>query len=284
VTQPLPGTLVGTGRNADVYDIGEGRVLRRYRDQRPPAAVAREGEVMVHARAHGVPVPEVFDVTGSDIVMERAAGPTMLDVMGRRPWPLREQATLLATLHAAVHRVPPLPWQPAPFADDAQEAAAEVLLHRDLHPQNVILTPDGPRIIDWEGAARGPALADVAMTWVIIMFSEVPGSRLQAAIARPLQARTGRAFLRAAGPVDRRWLEIAVRHRIGDKNLLPSERTRLERQLRKLPGTLKTGSERRANSLMILMPHLICLFGTSSAGLIRNGRISRQRHIGITEH
>jgi len=24
-----------------------------------------------------------------------------------------------------------------------------VLLHRDLHPQNVILTADGPLIIDW---------------------------------------------------------------------------------------------------------------------------------------
>ncbi len=234
MTQQLPGTLVGTGRNADVYDIGEGRVLRRYRDQRPPDRVAREAEVMVHVRAHGVPVPEVFDVTGSDIVMERAAGPTMLDVMGRRPWPFREQATLLAGLHAAVHRVPPLDWQPAPFADDAP-AAAEVLLHRDLHPANVILTAGGPRIIDWEGAARGPALADVAMSWVIITFSEVPGSRLQAAIMRPLQARIGRAFLRAAGPVDRNWLDLAVRHRIRDKNLLPSERTRLERRLRKLP-------------------------------------------------
>jgi aminoglycoside phosphotransferase (APT) family kinase protein len=232
VTQQLPGTLVGTGRNADVYDIGEGRVLRRYRDQRPPARVAREAEVMVHARAHGVPVPEVFDVTASDIVMERAVGPTMLDVIGRRPWPFRAQATLLASLHAAVHRVPPLDWLPAPFADDAPDAAQEVLLHRDLHPQNVILTPDGPRIIDWEGAARGPALADVAMTWVIIVFSEVPGPRLRAAVVRPVQTRIGRAFLRAAGPVDRKWLDLAIRHRIGDRNLLPSERTRLERQLR----------------------------------------------------
>jgi aminoglycoside phosphotransferase (APT) family kinase protein len=231
VTQQLPGTLLGTGRNADVYDIGEGRVLRRYRDERPPEWVAREAEVMAHARAHGVPVPEVFDVAGSDIVMERAAGPTMLDALGRQPWSLRAHAGLLARLHAAVHRVPPLDWQPAPFAGDAPEAS-EVLLHRDLHPANVILTEDGPRIIDWEGAARGPALADVAMTWVIIVFSVVPGSRLQAAAMRPLQSQIGRAFLRAAGPADRRWLELAIRHRLPNSNLLPSERTRLERQLR----------------------------------------------------
>ena len=223
-----------------MYDIGHGRVLRRYRDQRPAAWVLREAEVMTHARAHGVLVPEVFDVTGSDIVMERASGPTMLDVLGRRPWTVRAQAGLLARLHAAVHRVPPLDWLPAPFADDARDldGQASVLLHRDLHPQNVILTPDGPRIIDWEGAARGPALADVGMTWVIIVFSEVPGPRLRAAAVRPVQARMGRAFLRAAGPADRHWLEIAVRHRLRDPNLLPSERARLERLQRtgRFPG------------------------------------------------
>jgi aminoglycoside phosphotransferase (APT) family kinase protein len=222
---------VGTGRNADVYDIGQRRVLRRYRDRRPSARVVREAEVMAHARAHGVPVPEVFDVAGCDIVMERVVGPTMLDVLARRPWTVRAQAGLLARLHGAVHSVPPLDWLPAPFAGEAP-GLDPVLLHHDLHPRNVILTANGPRIIDWEGAARGPALADVVMTWVIIAYSEVPGPRLRAALARPVRARLARAFLRAAGPADQRWLEIAVRHRLRDKNVLPSERTRLERLLR----------------------------------------------------
>src|ERR1700729_1203549 len=105
----LPGTLVGAGRNADVYDIGGGRVLGGYRGGRGAAAVDREARVMVHARAHGVPAPEVFEVDGSDIVMERATGPTMLDVLGRRPWTLRRQARLLARLHETVHQAPPLP-------------------------------------------------------------------------------------------------------------------------------------------------------------------------------
>ena len=96
----------------------------------------------------------------------------------------------------------------------------------------MILTPDAPQIIDWEGAARGPAVADVAMTWVIIAFSEIPGPRLEAMAARPVQAMFARRFLRAAGPVDQRWLEIAVRRRLGDHNLLPSERARLERRPR----------------------------------------------------
>ena len=103
-----PGRLVGSGRYADVYDIGRGRVLRRYRDA--AAVPSREAEVMTHARAHGVPVPEVFAISGTDIIMEYARGPTMLQVLTRRPWTLRHHARLLADLHALVHAVPVLGW------------------------------------------------------------------------------------------------------------------------------------------------------------------------------
>ena len=58
----LPGTPIGAGRSADVYDVGGGRVLRRYRDGRDADAVQREAEVMAHARAHGVPVPGFWAV------------------------------------------------------------------------------------------------------------------------------------------------------------------------------------------------------------------------------
>jgi aminoglycoside phosphotransferase (APT) family kinase protein len=223
----LPGTLVGAGRNADVYDIGGGRVLRRYRDGRDGAAVDREARVMVHARAHGVPVPEVFEVHGSDIVMERAVGPTMLDVLGRRPWTLRRQARLLARLHETVHQAPALPELHAPCG--GEDLDRQVLLHRDLHPMNVILTSAGPVIIDWEGAARGPAMYDVAWTWVIIASSEVPGTGLAPAAVRGLQAQLTRSFVRAAGPLDRAWRAKAIRDRLVDHNVLPAERARLER-------------------------------------------------------
>jgi aminoglycoside phosphotransferase (APT) family kinase protein len=228
----VPGTLIGAGRNADVYDIGGGRALRRYRDGRDPRLVEAEARVMAHARAHGVPVPEVFDVSGSDMVMERAAGPTMLATVGRRPWTARAHARLLARLHGLVHQVPSaslagldLPLRPGP----AGPGDGDVLQHRDLHPINVILTGNGPVIIDWEGAARGPAIADVALTWVIIKFSDVPGSRLEAAPARGVQALFARSFARAAGPLDDAERMAAIRHRLGDPHLLPSEVARMEK-------------------------------------------------------
>ena len=228
----VPGTLVGTGRSADVYDIGDGRVLRRYRDGRDARWVDNEAQVMVHARTGGVPVPEVFDVSGTDIVMERVTGPTMLDFLARRPWTVRAQARLLARLHELVHQVPASglngtlrPYPPG----EATPEDSDVLLHLDLHPQNVILTAKGPVIIDWEGAARGPAAADLAMTWVIIGFSDIPLPPVQAAAARGVQTALTRSFVRAAGPIDEKSRRAAIRRRLADPHLLPSEANRLER-------------------------------------------------------
>ncbi len=82
----------------------------------------------------------------------------------------------------------------------------------------------GLRIIDWEGAARGPAVADVATT------------SLSAAAVRAVQTLFTRSFLAAAGPVDRDWLAAAGRQRLADPRLLPPERVRLER-LRVAEGT-----------------------------------------------
>jgi Phosphotransferase enzyme family len=45
------------------------------------------------------------------------------------------------------------------------------LCHGDLHPYNVIMTADGPRIIDWSVAVRAPAALDLARCHV--MLSEV---------------------------------------------------------------------------------------------------------------
>ena len=44
----------------------------------------------------------------------------------------------------------------------APEVFDEVTLEgADLHPGNVIMTADGPRIVDWTGAVRAPAAFDL---------------------------------------------------------------------------------------------------------------------------
>ncbi|HUC27606.1 MAG TPA: phosphotransferase [Streptosporangiaceae bacterium] len=214
---------MGSGRRADVYDIGNGRVLRRYRD--PTAGAEREAQVMVHARAHGVPVPEVFGASGTDIVMAYVAGPTMLQDLTRRPWTLERHAGLLAALHRKIHAVEALSSLRAPFGDGS------VLLHTDVHPSNVILTKNGPQVIDWEAAARGPAAVDVALTWVIIATSQIPGPPLQRAVGWAGQGLFARRYLAAVGPLGPRWRAVAAEYRLRDPTVLPAEAATLRRML-----------------------------------------------------
>jgi aminoglycoside phosphotransferase (APT) family kinase protein len=174
--------LLGSGRSADVYEHDPGEVLRRYRT---PRDTGREVAAMEHARVHGYPVPAARALSDTDIVMERLEGPTMLADLARRPWRIDRHAATLADLHRRLHAIPAPHWLPAPVG------AGDSLLHLDLHPDNVMLTPSGPFVIDWPNAARGPAYADVAHTWIVLACSVPTGGRWE----RWLSAAGRKAFL-----------------------------------------------------------------------------------------
>jgi aminoglycoside phosphotransferase (APT) family kinase protein len=160
--------LIAAGRASEIFDLGDGRVLRRFL---AGGDSEREALVMEHARGNGYPVPRVLEVTDDALVLDRIEGPTMLAELRRRPWTLRRHAALLADLHEKLHEID---------APSGLEAAGpgERLLHLDLHPDNVILSPAGPFVIDWTNALRGEPALDVAMTWVILATSGGPFGRL----------------------------------------------------------------------------------------------------------
>lgn len=212
--------LLGVGRDADVFALDGGRVLRRYRD--PQRSAEREARVMAHARAAGLPVPEVFDVEGPDLVLERVEGPTMAAALVRRPWTLAAQARVLAGLHRAVHAVPAPDWLP-------DVGGGTALLHLDLHPANVLLAAGGPVLIDWTNAARGPAEVDVADAWLVTSVGGVPGGRVQAAVVGAAQGTFARLFRRAAGLDLAAALPVAASRRLADPNLGDRERAGIRR-------------------------------------------------------
>jgi hypothetical protein len=222
--QECPGRLLASGRWADIHDLGPDRVLRRYRD--PAGMPPWEAAVMRHARAHGVPTPEVLEVDGLDMVLERVHGPTMLDDLGRRPWRLTDHVRTLVELHRLVHQVPAPAGPPAPFGD------GECLLHLDLHPANVILSGDGPVLLDWQGAVLGPADADLAHTYLLLATSTIPGPWHQRAITHLGQSLFAAVFRAAAGPaaIDSQLGPVA-RRRLADSSLLPREARRIHRLL-----------------------------------------------------
>lgn len=211
------GSMIASGRDCYVFAAGAGKVVRRARDGR---SLEREASVMRHARRNGFPAPEVFDADGTDILMERVDGVNLMQDACRRPWRLRSHASLLAELLRQLGTVRAPGWLPA-----VQGCMGTSLLHLDLHPLNVLLTGDGPRVIDWANASRGAAGADVANTWLTMATAPVSG----------IAPRIGRRLMLGAflDGIDRDtarpYLDAMARLRCADRYVLPAERVGIER-------------------------------------------------------
>ena len=222
-----PGSLIASGRDSEIFDYGPGLVLRRSRERR---SLGREAKVMRFLSERGYPAPRVGELSadGADLVMERIDGPTMLEVMMRQPWTVRRHAKTLAGLHERLHRLRAPEWL-APFGE-----AGDRLIHLDLHPLNVILSPRGPVLIDWTNAARGTEATDVAATWLLMVCAEIPGNRMLRAIGSILRRVFVQAFLaQFSRPAVRAALPAVVEWKCRDRNMRPSEIEAMQGLLRR---------------------------------------------------
>jgi aminoglycoside phosphotransferase (APT) family kinase protein len=201
--------VIASGRASEILDLGDGRVLRRFKGTGDPEL---EAQVMRHAGSHGYPVPEVLEVTTDALVLERIEGRTMLQDLYRRPWRVRRYASQLAELHKRLHEI-----AAPPGLRDA--GIGDRLLHLDLHPDNVLLSAAGPVVIDWTNARRGDPALDVALTWVIGATSGGPLGRL---FVRTFLAHFDRGELVRALP-------LAAERRIADPNVTERERAAVRR-------------------------------------------------------
>ena len=225
------GPLLATGRDADVFALGDDRVVRRLRR---PFDLLPEAEVMEHVRRAGYPAPRVWRVGPGEMVLDRVTGPTMADDLARRPWRAARHGRELGRLHGALHRIS------APTALRPHPVGGSAVLHLDLHPQNVILGPDGPVVIDWSNARRGPGAADVADVWIVLVcLGREPATptsraeRVQAAIVDRVEPAVRRRLLDAflAGSdrhAARSLLRAAADHRLADANVRDHERSAIE--------------------------------------------------------
>lgn len=98
--------------------------------------------------------------------------------------PAEEGGTTLARLLRQLHGLP---------ARGSGTLEARIL-HLDLHPENVMLTADGPVVIDWSNAEEGPPGLDWAMS-ALILAQAALGSppKIAAGIGTGLTALLGNA-------------------------------------------------------------------------------------------
>jgi aminoglycoside phosphotransferase (APT) family kinase protein len=229
MADPPPDRLIASGRAADVYDLGDGTVLRRYRDDGHD--VDEEARVMRYVAAHGVRVPEVVAAHDRDLVMERIAGRTLLEELAERPTRLLGAGRLVAELQARLADIEAPEWMMPPGWESSGRAATDQrVLHLDLHPMNVMVSDDGPVLIDWTNAAGGPPGFDAAMTCVLVATYEATEWHQQLA-RRLFLAR----FRRTRGTrIIAPFMAAACDHRLADRNVTPGERERVAELRRKV--------------------------------------------------
>lgn len=217
-----PGPLLARGREADIFEYGPGLVLRRSREGR---SMALEARVMAFLAEQGYPVPAVDEMSddGIDMVLERIDGPTMVDYLSGRPWTIPRHGRALAELHNRLHEISAPPW-----LDDRPAGAGDTLLHLDLHPLNVLVTRNGPVVIDWSGACRGDAAVDVALAWVLMACGSVETNRLIAAVLGRARAALVRSFLSGIDlePV-RSVMRDVVARKVLDPHMSEAEQARM---------------------------------------------------------
>src|ERR1700690_459111 len=166
--------LLASGRDGDIFEFAPGLVFPKTRGG---SSIAHEARTMRYAAEHGFPVPRIEEVRadGTEIVMERIDGPIMVDAMVRPPWKLGAHLRLLADLHDQLHEIAAPDWLPG------MPDGGDRLLHLDLPPLNVIMSPTGPVVIDWPNARRGDPMLDVAVTFALISCGRIPLPRPVAA-------------------------------------------------------------------------------------------------------
>jgi len=187
------GRPIAHGSRSTVYAWGNDAVAKVPVAGTPDSWIRCEADFSTAVHQVGAPVPEFLGFEAHDgrlaSIYRRAVGALMWDAVVAEPGQVREHAGCLVelqTLLAAL--VPPvvLPSQADRIGSKIRLAANRVdqallaalgeipgpervvLCHGDLHPGNVILTADGPMVVDWFDAARGDPVGDVARTTILL--------------------------------------------------------------------------------------------------------------------
>jgi uncharacterized protein (TIGR02172 family) len=187
------------GRTAEIYAWEDRYIVKLFQEWMPAAWVEYEARSARAVYAAGLPVPAVGEIIAIDgrlgLIYARVEGVSMRELICTKPWTFFRCARLLAELHADMHActVPELPSQRQQFENRIREteqlpvsmkrAVLEALdkmpdddrlCHGDFHMNNILMTAEGPVVIDWMYATRGHPLADVAKTALLLRIGALP--------------------------------------------------------------------------------------------------------------
>lgn len=189
------GEKIGEGAHSEAYVWAPGQVVKLFKPGVSWWMPWFEVRMLRAVHAAGVPVPEVFGEVTLDgrfgIVLQRLDGPTLLQLTRTGAVTFEQAGAIIAAIAMSIHKSPLPPevlsmrkYMEAELEHDdgklPKHIASEILAlidrlppgdrlcHTDLSPGNVIMTAEGPRLVDWSGARRGPAALELGFLHVIL--------------------------------------------------------------------------------------------------------------------
>lgn len=252
---------IAKGRTAEVYPWEPGYVLKLYYDWCPRDWVDYEAYIAHAVYEAGVPIPGATEIVEVNerrgLVYERIEGISMLQDMNARPWTIFRHARALADLHVRIGRqsIQGLPsYKERLQFDIGQSQHLDVpirerilerlqhlpdgdnLCHGDFHPGNVMITSEGPVVIDWMTACAGSPWLDMARTHMILSVGAKaagdqvhPIIRMIIRLYRDLYVCRYRALMPGTANDMKRWLPIVAAARLNEEIL--QERTALNQMV-----------------------------------------------------
>ena len=186
------------GGTGECYRLDEETILKLYYEGFPESRVLREKAGARAALVAGVPTAISFDMVKvgnrEGVVYERVRGGTLSELVAKDPSQAGELGGIFAGIARSLHDAPvsdtglPRPTEPirtelskisyapeetvaniAAFMDDLDLESHYV--HGDFHPNNVIMTDDGPMLIDMGSFSVGSPMFDLATAYFSLFES-----------------------------------------------------------------------------------------------------------------
>ena len=189
------GEKIGEGAYSEAYAWAPGQIVKLFKPGLPRRMPWFEVHMIRAVLAAGVPVPEVFGELTLDgrfgIVMQRLDGPTLWHLSRTGAVTFEQAGAIVAALAMSLHKTSPPPevlsmreYMESELRHDDGKVPKHVatdiltlidrlstgggLCHCDLSPGNVIMTAEGPKLVDWTFAMREPAALDLGFLHVIL--------------------------------------------------------------------------------------------------------------------
>jgi aminoglycoside phosphotransferase (APT) family kinase protein len=189
------GEKIGQGAFSEAYAWAPGQVVKLFKAGVSHEFGRHEVRMIRAVRAAGLPVPEVFGEVTLDgrfgIVMQRLDGPTLWQLSRTGAMTFEQAGAIVAALAMSVHNTPTPPevlslrqYMETELRHDDGKIPKHIatavlalidrlspgdgLCHCDLSPGNLIVTAEGPKLVDWAFAMRAPAAVDLAFLHVIL--------------------------------------------------------------------------------------------------------------------